>query len=477
MRNLRWVLLVLLISLFSNELKLADCGNDNDADPNAQQNADKVSKLPGQGFSVSFEHYSGFITVNEEAGRALFYWFFEAAEDPASKPVVIWLNGGPGCSSIAYGVGEELGPFHVEKDGKSLYPNPYSWNLAANMLFLDSPVGVGYSYSNTSSDHTTNGDKRTAADSLTFVVKWFERFPQYKGRELYIVGESYGGHYVPQLSQAIVHYNSAKNETIINFKGFMVGNALFDTHYDHVGVFLYLWSSGLISDQTFQQLNQLCDYDSFISPSEPCNNTLDIANREIGNIDQYSLFTPACTDNFSILKRILSRRPNNARKISREYDPCTADYATVYFNLLEVQRALHVHDRGTSFTWQPCNMDVYNTWKDSPASVLDIYHELLQVGVRIWVFSGDTDTVLPVTSTRMSVAALNLPTVGPWRPWYDEEGQVSGWTQQYEKGLNFVTVRGAGHEVPLHRPKQALTLFKSFISGSALPELELMTDA
>lgn len=59
-----------------------------------QQQLDKVSTLPGQNFNVSFAHYSGYITVNKESGRALFYWFFEAEEDPSSKPLVLWLNGG-----------------------------------------------------------------------------------------------------------------------------------------------------------------------------------------------------------------------------------------------------------------------------------------------------------------------------------------------------------------------------------------------
>jgi len=107
-------------------------------------------------------------------------------------------------------------------------------------------------------------------------------------------------------------------------------------------------------------------------------------------------------------------------------------------------------------------------WGDCERSVLHIYHELIQYGLRIWVFSGDTDAVIPVTSTRYSIDALKLPTVTPWHAWYDDDGEVGGWTQGY-KGLTFVTVRGAGHEVPLHRPKQALTLIKSFLAGSPMP--------
>ncbi|KAM0026175.1 putative carboxypeptidase D [Helianthus debilis subsp. tardiflorus] len=175
-----------------------------ESDPITQQELDQVSNLPGQSFTVDFDHYAGYVTVNEQSGRALFYWMTEATHDPSSKPLILWLNGGPGCSSIAFGMAEEVGPFHVNEDGKSVYLNPYSWNTVANLLFLDSPAGVGYSYSNTSSDITSNGDNRTAADSLQFLLNWLERFPQYKGRDFYVAGESYAGHYVPQLSQAIV---------------------------------------------------------------------------------------------------------------------------------------------------------------------------------------------------------------------------------------------------------------------------------
>ncbi|KAL3533010.1 hypothetical protein ACH5RR_006531 [Cinchona calisaya] len=470
MPNSKWVFAVLIIILIT-QLKSSNCSNGFSAYSNEQQQLDKVLQLPGQEFNVSFAHYSGFVTVNEEAGRALFYWFFEAAEDPASKPLVLWLNGGPGCSSIAYGVAEEVGPFHVEKDGKNLYLNPYSWNQVANMLFLDSPVGVGYSYSNTSSDHLNNGDIRTAADSLAFLLKWFDRFPEYKGRDFYITGESYAGHYVPQLSQAIVRHNFATKDKTINFKGFMVGNALFDDLHDHLGLFQFMWSSGLISDQTFKKLNFFCDFQSFIRPTAACDKILDIADKEIGDIDHYSVFTPACTANFN---QFLRRR-NKVGNLRRPYDPCTELHSTVYFNLPEVQKALHVYNGNNSSNWETCSDDVYNGWTDSPRSVLDVYHELLHAGIRIWVFSGDTDAVLPVTSTRYSIDALKLPTVGPWHPWYCD-GQVGGWTQQYE-GLNFVTVRGAGHEVPLHRPKESLTLFKSFISGTSLPKLEQISDS
>ena len=92
----------------------------------------------------------------------------------------------------------------------------------ANVIFLDSPAGIGFSYSNTSSDYIKNGDKRTAEDSYAFLVNWLERFPQYKNRDLFITGESYAGHYVPQLARTILSKNKNKNRTVINIEGIAV---------------------------------------------------------------------------------------------------------------------------------------------------------------------------------------------------------------------------------------------------------------
>ncbi|KAL4571345.1 hypothetical protein LXL04_018103 [Taraxacum kok-saghyz] len=407
------------------------------SDPITQQKLDQVPNLPGQSFNVDFAHYAGYVTVSEESGRALFYWLTEAVDDPGSKPLVLWLNGGPGCSSIGYGMAEEVGPFHVNKDGKSVYLNPYSWNTVANLLFLDSPAGVGYSYSNTTSDILNNGDKRTAADSLQFLLNWFERFPQFKGRDFYITGESYAGHYVPQLSQSIVRYNKQNSESPINLKGYMVGNALTDDYSDHIGGFEHMWVSGMISDQTYKKANELCDKESSIHPSRECDQIIDIAFQEMGNIDPYSIFTPPCTSKF--LTNPLLRRWH---RLGQSYDPCSQQHSTVYFNLPEVQNALHVFHSNMSRKWEVC--------------------------------SGDTDAIIPVTSTRYSINALKLPTVSPWRAWYDD-GQVGGWTQGYE-GLTFVTVRGAGHEVPLHKPKLALVLLKNYLAGTPMASFEQAID-
>ncbi|XP_038988960.1 serine carboxypeptidase II-1-like [Phoenix dactylifera] len=428
----------------------------------ASQESDRITWLPGQP-PVGFSQYSGYVTVDARAGRALFYWFIEAPPAAQPAPLILWLNGGPGCSSIAYGASEELGPFHIHPDGKTLFLNPYAWNSAANLLFLESPAGVGFSYSNTSSDLYTAGDRRTAMDAYNFLVNWFERFPQYKYRDFYITGESYAGHYVPQLSQIVYRKNKGIRNPIINFKGFMVGNGVTDDYHDFVGTFEYWWTHGLISDDTYRDLRVTCDLQSSQHPSAGCLKVLEAAANELGNIDPYSIYTRACNETTTLKRKLRGHYP----WMSRAYDPCTENYAEVYYNRPEVQMALHANVTGIPYPWNTCSNIVGNHWADSPRSMLPIYRELIAAGLRIWVFSGDTDSVVPVTATRYSIDALNLSTVISWYPWYDN-GKVGGWTQVYE-GLTFVTVRGAGHEVPLHRPRQALVLFKHFLQNRPMP--------
>ncbi|KAF9613970.1 hypothetical protein IFM89_014163, partial [Coptis chinensis] len=205
------------------------------------------------------------VTVNEESGRNLFYWFLEAVEDPSPKPLVIWLEGGPGCSSVG-SEAERIGPFSINPDGKTLYLNPYSWNQVANIIFLESPVGIGFSYSSNPSEYLTNGDKRT-------------------------------GHYIPQLAQAIMRYQSSTGQKPINLKGYMVGNALIDNFNDQLGRSEFLWSTGLISDQTYKLCNIFCSHASFVHSPENCSKISDVITLELGNI--YSIYTPACTSNVS----------------------------------------------------------------------------------------------------------------------------------------------------------------------------------
>ncbi|KAM7257354.1 hypothetical protein ACFE04_013095 [Oxalis oulophora] len=368
----------------------------------------------------------------------------------------------PGCSSFGNGAMKELGPFRVNSDGKTLYLNEYAWNndtnecrdlAVANVIFLESPAGVGFSYSNRSSDYNV-GDTRTAEDAYVFLVNWLERFPQYKTRDFFIAGESYAGHYVPQLANTIV-LNNHKNttRTIINLKGIAIGNALIDSPTWDWGTSDFLWSHAMNSDETHEGLSKYCNFANQTS-SDQCNYFWSQSYSEMGNIYLYNVYAPLC----------FSSSPTNGSVGSvHDYDPCSDNYVHSYLNLHEVQTALHANYT----TWESCSGIVSWDWDDSPNTILPVIENLMRNNITVWVYSGDTDLAITVTSTRYAINSLKLPIKSSWRPWYTNS-EVGGYLVEYE-GLSFVTVRGAGHFVPSYQPERALTMISSFLQGHQLP--------
>ncbi|RDX96683.1 Serine carboxypeptidase II-3, partial [Mucuna pruriens] len=410
-----------------------------DEEQSGLREGDKVKGLPGQPQGVDFDQYGGYVTVDAKAGRALFYYFVESPHNASNKPLVLWLNGGPGCSSLGYGAMEELGPFRVNSDGKTLDRNEYAWNNVANVIFLESPAGVGFSYSNTSSDYSKTGDKSTAIDSYTFLVNWLQRFPHYKTRDLYITGESYAGHYIPQLAHTILSYNKLTNHTLINLKGIAIGNGWIDDNMCTKGMYDYFWTHGLNSDETNEGIQRHCDFENGNITSE-CNKYQNRGEEEIGSIDIYDIYAPPCD----------STATKPGASPDRNFDPCSDNYISSYLNLAEVQEALHAK----ASEWSPCRGV---GWTDSPATILPT------------ISRGDTDGRVPITSSRYSVNALKLPVETKWRPWYSGN-EVGGYLVGY-KGLTLVTVRGAGHMVPSYQPQRALTMISFFLRGQLPPDL------
>ncbi|XP_025884785.1 serine carboxypeptidase-like 40 [Solanum lycopersicum] len=417
---------------------------------------DWINKLPGQP-PVKFQQYGGYVTVNQSAGRALYYYFTEA-ENSEALPLLLWLNGGPGCSSMAYGAMEELGPFRVNSDGKTLHRNSYAWNRAANVLFLESPAGVGFSYTNTSSDFNTTGDSTTANDNVVFLLNWLERFPEYKKRDFYISGESYAGHYVPQLAHEILKHNKQANRTLINLKGIIIGNAVINDDTDIIGMYEYFASHALISDETYHDIQNSCFVENY--NESKCNSAIAISDNNINYLDIYNIYFPLCKNGN------LTKHPKIPPPL--QIDPCSADYIYAYLNRRDVQDALHANVTNIKYEWESCSNTLFYNWKDSSVTIVPLLIESLENGVRVWIFSGDTDGRVPVTSSKRSIQAMNLTVDQPWRSWLNG-GEVGGYVETYKGGLTFATVRGAGHEVPSYQPARALSLISHFLSGTLPP--------
>ncbi|GAB2300096.1 hypothetical protein Dimus_034136 [Dionaea muscipula] len=419
--------------------------------------SDKINRLPRQPH-VEFAQYGGYITIDKSTGKSFFYYFVQAENAPETRPLLLWLNGGPGCSSLAYGAMEELGPFRVHSDGKTLYKNQYAWNYGANVLFLESPAGVGFSYTNTTSDYKT-GDHQTAKDNLVFVLNWLERFPEYKDRDFFIAGESYAGHYIPQLGHQIIQHNKKGGKNTINLKGYIMGNAVINDETDVKGMYNYWWTHALISDQVKDAMMKECDFSpNATSQTEACTRAVNIAENTFYDIDVYNIYASQCHDD--------SLSTNFHNRSLKVFDPCTDNYVYNYLNMPEVQKALHANVTNLPYDWEPCSGVIEYT--ESQVTTIPHIKEAMASGVRVWMFSGDIDGRVPVTSTKDSMRVMGMTTKDQWYPWYVAQ-EVAGYVETYKEGFTFVTVRGGGHMVASYQGQRAFAMISHFLSGTPLP--------
>ncbi|XP_009762845.1 serine carboxypeptidase-like 45 [Nicotiana sylvestris] len=454
-----------------------------------KSSAELITSLPGQPPNIFFKQYSGYIVTNSQHGRALFYYFVEAdSENAASLPLTLWLNGGPGCSSVGFGAFMEHGPFQPGIDG-NLMKNKYSWNLVSNMLYVESPIGVGFSYSNTSSDYINWDDTATAKENLQFILNWFKKFPQYRNSDVYLAGESYAGHYIPQLTVLLLDYNRKPNVEPINLKSIALGNPLLDLEIS-VKSAQYLWSHGAISDELLTMKRTICNETRFLlesihnNLSNECKKVSELTDEEMGSdIDMGDLLAPTCVSSGTAkqLGALATIHGKFVKKAVGEVaDPCLTDRINLYLNKPEVQKALHANTTYLPYAWDFCLGNLHYRREDLAVNTIPLLSNILKENIQVLLFSGDQDSKIPLTQTRKIAKLLardvKLVALDKYGSWYDGL-QIGGWSQSFgglREGKNityltFATVRGAAHEVPYTSPSQALTLFRAFLRGHPPP--------
>ena len=188
--------------------------------------------------------YSGYLTVNSpDCDSNLFFWYFPAQFNAEKAPVLLWLQGGPGGSSL-FGLFNENGPLKVLKN-QDIVKRSTSWSTNHHVIYIDNPVGTGFSFTKLDKCYAKNQDN-VATDLYFALLQFFDMFPRLKGREFYVTGESYAGKYVPALTYKI-HNLNPKATKKINLKGMAIGDGLCDpiTMTDY-GDFLF--SIGLIDE-------------------------------------------------------------------------------------------------------------------------------------------------------------------------------------------------------------------------------------
>ena len=482
------ILVFLVISVKSDPLAAAGKKDDH---------PDLISDLPGLTFKPAFKQYSGYLNGTE--GRKLHYWFIESERSPSDDPLVLWLNGGPGCSSLL-GLLTEQGPYRINRtDPTQLLPNEFRWNKVANVLFLEAPAGVGFSYRENSEDYETNDDQ-TAKDNHEAVRSFFAKFPQFKTNAFFVTGESYAGIYVPTLATTIL-----RQSPDINLQGFAIGNGYLDQVMLGDSLILFGYFHGVYGKTVWTNLVKSCcpsNVTSFFDPSQAngcrftgnkdknCRVAVDAAAAAIksNDLNIYNLYkkcdfpeeeitrlnnvherlyanaVPVVTreqfDRKLLIKSLGQKITPQVVNAIKDTPPCIDDsYIGKYVNQKSVRAALNIPSHVKN--WETCSADVESTYQNQYTTMKPLVLELLRAGKRGLIYNGDVDMACNFLGDEWFVDDLGLTLVSDYKEWH-LQNQVAGYVKHFDN-LVYATVKGSGHMVPEDQPAAALALIVGFL--------------
>ncbi|KAF0388791.1 prepro-carboxypeptidase Z [Gigaspora margarita] len=404
------------------------------------------------------KQYSGYIDINPS--NHMFFWFFEARNNPETAPLTLWLTGGPGCSSLN-GLFVELGPCKTQNNGTSTVTNVDSWNDVSNIIFLDEPIGVGFSYSD--GEYNVTSTEQAAADMYTFLHLFFKKFPQYSNSEFHIFGESYGGRFVISLAKYIIDMNETGKEKI-NLKSVGIGNAFINSliQWKSLETFAANNSYVTVNDTIINQMHNAwptCEQATIKCNQEKvladCQNAQMVCD---GTTTSYAgYFFNAGLNFYDVREPIESM--NNV---------LSPDYVN-YLTKPDVLQAIGASDKTKYLLCS--EKALMNLAAEEAIDFSSTLEFLLQNGVKTLIYHGDADWICNWKGGLDM--ALNLDweyksefSSAPMKEWFVDG--ISAGQIKCANVLTFVTIYKAGHESPSDQPKSALNMFSKWLSNQNL---------
>eukprot|EP00979_Chaetoceros_neogracilis_P018661 scaffold10961_cov256-Chaetoceros_neogracile.AAC.1 len=433
---------------------------------------DLIEELPDFGRTPT-PHFSGYLDGSEGCDIEtngpvcqVHYWLALAEQNASSAPIVLWLNGGPGSSSLL-GFLQEEGPLLINAKG-GLMENPYSWTKYVNLLAIEAPIGVGFSYCSRQmleGKPCKNTDRYTASTSRAALVDFFSnKFPELAENQFFITGESYAGVYIPTLTKEILDH------TDINLKGIAVGDPCTDNvaQADSMDSLWYAHKNGLVDDEIYDLLWNQCSvrlpnlmtrggvHHVVHGLNKELEGIQDLKQRKVRAQELYHEVvlnesfetiqdSPECT---LALRKFLMSSSNGMSQSWKDlyiddyslFAPVSSledEQMTAYMSRKDVRQALHV-DHAPSTTWPEPSVgfdylkeyDACN-WGDEivlkGVSMVDIYKEVVPKLERTWVYNGDTDPCVSYEGTRLAVKQIMVDEQdgGSYRPWFYNQTAAS----------------------------------------------------
>lgn len=455
-------------------------------------NIDEIPDLPLTEYPSYWNHggiqgnmYAGFLPAGSNE-KFMYYWLNKQQERPLrGNKLLIWLNGGPGCSSL-FGLFKENGPFTFFENNSTLKGNPWAWDKFAHTLYLEAPLGVGFSHRGDGMNTTLN-DEQTVDDMLDALAYFFRIHTVYDNEyeywnfnfEIYLSGESYAGVYVPLLAQrALQRGNSVLARQL---KGIILGNPVFFDQWttkNVAGKAKLLYENGLIDRKYtdfFQRMNCFKDY--FIG-----------GEKEVGECEMMwyefaTNSTPYTYDEYNVGKRCYNNEEWHA--LMAETDETIAqtpkcegnENLEAYLNRNDTQLAFRVrtNEYAESQPWKACRMDIrqkYQTGGDWATSRKIIKDLINTYGQRVLLYYGDLDSVCDHYTGEWFVKTFGWKQNKYRRSdfGYRDESErwiASGWAKTYKK-LTFAVIMGAGHTVPKDKPAAIFRAVRDWLEEKKL---------
>ncbi|KAI0635994.1 serine carboxypeptidase [Trametes polyzona] len=408
---------------------------------------------------------SGYADLDED--NSLWFWFFEARENPETAPLTLWLQGGPGGSSLV-GLFQEHGPCLINNDTTSVRYNPFSWTtFLSPRIYLDQPIPTGFSQGT----RDFNNSLDAAKDAWNFMQILFadDRFSKFKDSEFGIWTESYGGHFGPIFARYFLDQNAAITSgsaagVPINLKVLGIGDGLTDPltqyesylNYSQFNPYVYFPTA---TNDTLASVNQ--------SWSEPggCRDQI---------VQCYDTSDPTICGaahincDADVAHRLVGAR-NEDYILAGIFDPAFPPDITQYVN--DTARKARI---GAEGNFQEVNTGVLfafsSEWMQNSVPALE---SVINDGVRTALYVGDADYQLNYFGVEAMLDKMNTAVSAEWA-----KQEFSNFTVNGEPGglyknagnLHYVRVFGAGHEVAAYKGETALQLFSQIVKNEPFRE-------
>ncbi|XP_060213416.1 serine carboxypeptidase-like isoform X2 [Lycium barbarum] len=412
-----------------------------------------LSYLGDSGATVQdLGHHAGYYRLVHTKAARMFYFFFESRSNK-NDPVVIWLTGGPGCSS-ELALFYENGPFQISAN-MSLVWNDFGWDKVSNLIYVDQPTGTGFSYTSDDRDIRRN-ETAISNDLYDFIQAFFNAHPEYVNNDFYISGESYAGHYIPVFASRVHQGNKNEEGIYINLKGFAIGNGMTNPEIQFKAYTDYALDMKLINQTDYDDISKL--YPKCQQQIKSCGN---------GGEDVCLHAFQDCFNIFSSIMDIVGDKNYYDIRKTCKGDLCY-DFSRMetYLNYDQVKHALDV---GDDIEFVSCSSRVKQALGTDMMKSFEVgIPSLLEDGINLLIYAGEYDLMCNWLGNSNWVHAMKwsgqrdfggAPSIS-----FTVDGEEKG-VQKKHGPLTFLKVHDAGHMVPMDQPKAALEMLQRWTQG------------